>query len=222
MLRNHAQKITAAIIIPVLAFFTPFSTRRTHVLLGILKAIFMSYSSYLNTQDPQIQQAILDFYLKKADRFRAYFPEGEELSGSLTGSRSDFLALEEVSVQPWSGMVDSIVVEGTLTPAAIALIRERGKLDEDSCPHPLQLWFYELINDTEVLLRIADFSVWTLYATLDELQSLEKLKIPVSEWQEIFSEPEEGVTPLPMLESLQELVIQAAKELEFKLRAGGL
>ncbi|MEH2449664.1 MAG: hypothetical protein V7K18_28900 [Nostoc sp.] len=182
----------------------------------------MSYSSYLNTQDPQIQQAILDFYLKKADRFRAYFPEGEELSGSLTGSRSDFLALEEVSVQPWSGMVDSIVVEGTLTPAAIALIRERGKLDEDSCPHPLQLWFYELINDTEVLLRIADFSVWTLYATLDELQSLEKLKIPVSEWQEIFSEPEEGVTPLPMLESLQELVIQAAKELEFKLRAGGL
>ncbi|WP_375511186.1 hypothetical protein [uncultured Nostoc sp.] len=127
-----------------------------------------------------------------------------------------------MSVQPWSGMVGCIVVEGTLTPAAIALIRERGKLDEDSCPHPLQLWFYELINDTEVLLRIADFSVWTGFATLDELQSLEKEKIPVREWHEISFEPEEGVTSLPMLESLQELLIQAVKELEFKLRAGGL
>ncbi|MEH2290671.1 hypothetical protein [Nostoc sp.] len=173
----------------------------------------MSYSSNLHTEDPQIQQAILDFYLKKADRFRAYFSEGEELSGGLSGSRSDFLALEEVSVQPWSGMVDSIVVEGTLTPAAIALIRERGKLDEDSCPHPLQLWFYELINDTEVLLRIADFSVWTLYGTLDEIQSLEKEKIPV-EWEEIPSEPEEGVTPLPlpMTESFLEQFTQGLKE----------
>ncbi|AUB41960.1 hypothetical protein COO91_08053 [Nostoc flagelliforme CCNUN1] len=90
----------------------------------------MSRSSFLVTQNtPQIQQGILDFYLKKADRFRAYFPVGEDLSGS----RPDFLALEEVSVQPWSGMGGCIVVEGTLTPAARALIRERGKFEEDGC-----------------------------------------------------------------------------------------
>ena len=168
----------------------------------------MSRSSFLVTQNtPQIQQGILDFYLKKADRFRAYFPGGEELSGS----RPDFLALEEVSVQPWSGMVGCIVVEGTLTSAA-TLIRERGKFEEDGCYHPLQLWSYELINDTEVLLRIADFSVWTVFATLDELQSLEKQKIPVSEWQEISFEPEEGVTPRPIDEAGLEQFIQAIKE----------
>ncbi|MEH2333276.1 hypothetical protein [Nostoc sp.] len=115
----------------------------------------MSRSSFLVTQNTvQIQQGILDFYLKKADRFRAYFPGWQELSGN----RPDFLALEEVSVQPWSGMVGCIVVEGTLTPAARALIRERGKFEEDGCyDFYEQLWSYELINDTEVLLRIADF-----------------------------------------------------------------
>ncbi|MEH1839541.1 MAG: hypothetical protein V7L20_12395 [Nostoc sp.] len=173
----------------------------------------MSRSSFLVTQNtPQIQQGILDFYLKKADRFRAYFPGGEELSGS----RPDFLALEEVSVQPWSGMVGCIVVEGTLTPAARALIRERGKFEEDGCYNPLeQLWSYELVNDTEVLVRIEDFSVWMVFATLDELQSLEKQKIPVSEWQEISFEPEEGVTPLPMDKTDLEQVTQAIKEAFF-------
>lgn len=166
----------------------------------------MSRSRFLVTQKtPQIQQGILDFYLKKADMFRAYFPGGEELSGS----RPDFLSLEEVSVQPWSGMMGCIVVEGALTSAAKALIRERGKFDEDGCYHPLQLWSYELVNETEVLLRIEDFSVWLVFATLDELQSLEKQKIFVSQWQEISFEPEEGVTPLPMDESDLEQITQA-------------
>ena len=173
---------------------------------------FMSRSSFLVTQHtPQIEQSILDFYLKKADRFRAYFPGGEELSGS----RPDFLALEGVSVQPWSGMVGCIVAEGTLTPAARALIRERGKLEEDGCYHPLELWSYELVNGSEVLLQIEDSSVWILFATTMELQSLEKQKIPVSEWQEISLEPEEGVTPLPMDESELEQITQAIKEAFF-------
>lgn len=172
----------------------------------------MSRSSFLVTQDtPQIQQGILDFYLKKADRFRAYFPGGEELSGS----RPDFLALEGVSVQPWSGMVGCIVVEGTLTPAARALIRERGKFEEDGCYHPLQLWSYELVNETEVLLRIEDFSVWMVFATLNELQSLEKQKIPVSEWREISLEPEVGGMPLTLDTSQLEQLTQAIKEAFF-------
>lgn len=172
----------------------------------------MSRSSFLVTQDTlQIQQGILDFYLKKADRFRTYFPGGEELSGS----RPDFLALEGVSVQPWSGMVGCIVVEGTLTPAARALIRERGKFAEDGCYHPLQLWSYELVNETEVLLRIEDFSVWMVFATLAELQSLEEQKVPVSQWQQISLEPEVGVTPLPMDTSDLEQITQAIKEAFF-------
>ncbi|MBD6620823.1 hypothetical protein FNW02_35000 [Komarekiella sp. 'clone 1'] len=171
----------------------------------------MSRSSFLASGTPQIQQSILDFYLQKADRFRAYFPGGEELSGS----RPDFLALEGVSVQPWSGMMGCIVVEGTLTPAAKALIRERGNFDEDGCYHSLQLWSYELVNETEVLLRIEDFSVWIVFATLDELQSLEKQKLPVSEWQEISLESEEGVTPLPMDASDLKQTAQAIKEVFF-------
>lgn len=170
----------------------------------------MSRSSFLVNSTPQIQQGILDFYLKEADRFRAYFPGGEELSGS----RTDFLALEGVSVQPWSGMVGCIVVEGTLTPTARALIRERGNLEDRGC-NSLQLWSYELVNETEVLLRITDFSVWMVFATLDELQSLEEQKIPISEWQEVSLEPEEGVTPLPMGESDLEQLTQAIKEAFF-------
>ncbi|MDZ8067645.1 MAG: hypothetical protein RMY64_18830 [Nostoc sp. DedQUE08] len=50
-----------------------------------------------------------------------------------------------------------------------------------------------------------------VFATLDELQSLEKQKIPVSEWQEISFEPEEGVTPLPMDENDLEQITQAIK-----------
>lgn len=171
----------------------------------------MSRSSFLVNDTPQIQQSILDFYLKKADRFRAYFPGGEELSGS----RADFLELEGVTVQPWSGMVGCTVVEGTLTPAARALIRERGNVEEDGCYHPLQLWSYELVNETEVLLQITDFSVWIVFATLDELQSLEKQKIPIREWQEISLEPEEGVTPLPMNKSDLEQITQAIKAVFF-------
>lgn len=171
----------------------------------------MSRSSFLVKHTPQIQQGILDFYLQKADRFRAYFPGGEELSGS----RPDFLALEGVTVQPWSGMVGCIVVEGTLTPAARALIRERGNFEEDGCYHPLQLWSYELVNETEVLLRIEDFSVWIVFATLDELQSLETQKIPISEWQEISFAPEEGVTPLPIDASDLGQITQAIKEVFF-------
>ncbi|MBW4689358.1 MAG: hypothetical protein KME40_30770 [Komarekiella atlantica HA4396-MV6] len=171
----------------------------------------MSRSSFLVQGTPQIQQSILDFYLRKANRFRAYFPGGEELSGS----RPDFLALEGVSVQPWSGMAGCIVVDGTLTPAAKALIRERGNFDEEGHYHPLQLWSYELVNETEVLLRIEDFSVWIVSATLDELQSLEKQKLPVSKWQEISLESEEGVTPLPMDESDLEQTAQAIQEVFF-------
>lgn len=168
----------------------------------------MTRSSFLVNSTPQIQQSVLDFYLQKADRFRAYFPEGEELSGS----RPDFLALEEVSVQPWSGMAGCIVVEGTLTPAAKNLIQERGKFDEEGYYHSLQLWSYELISEAEVLLRITDFSVWIVFASLDERQSLENQRIPVSEWQEISPEPEEGVTPLPIEASDLEQIAQAMKD----------
>lgn len=168
----------------------------------------MSRTSFLIKSTPQVYQSILNFYLQQADSFRAYFPGGEELSGS----RPDFLALEEVSVQPWSGMVGCIVVEGTLTPAAKALIRERGLLDEDGCYHPLQLWSYELVKETEVLLRSEDFSVWIVFPTLDELKSLEKQGIPVSEWQEISLELEEGVMLLPIDESDLGQITQAIKQ----------
>ena len=176
----------------------------------------MSRTGFLVKHTPQVHQSILDFYLQKANNFRAYFPAGQELSSS----RPDFLALEGVSAQPWSGMVGCIVVEGTLTPAARALIQERGKnsdgnCDEDSYYHPLRLWSYELINETEVLLQIADFSVWRVFASLDEVQSLEKQKIPVSEWQEFSLEPEVGVTPLPMDTSDLEQITQAIKEAFF-------
>ncbi|MFN6498075.1 MAG: hypothetical protein RMX65_013845 [Nostoc sp. DedQUE01] len=171
----------------------------------------MSRSSFLVKHTPQIQQSILDFYLQKADRFRAYFPGGEELSGS----RPDFLALKGVSVQPWSGIAGCIVVEGTLTPAAKALIRERGNFDEEGHYHPLQLWSYELVHETEVLLRIEDFSVWLVFATLDERQSLEKQNIPIREWQEISPESEAGVTLLPMDESDLEQTAQVIQEVFF-------
>lgn len=154
----------------------------------------MSRSSFLAKGTPEIQQSILDFYLQKADRFRAYFPGGEELSGS----RPDFLALEEISVQAWSGMAGCLVVEGTLTPAARTLIQERGNFDEYGSYHPLQLWSYELISEAEVLLRIEDFSVWMVFATPEERQILETRQIPIGEWQEIPPESAEGVTPLPI------------------------
>ncbi len=168
----------------------------------------MSRTGFLVKHTPQVHQSILDFYLQKANSFRAYFPAGEELSGS----RPDFLALEGVSAQPWSGMVGCIVVEGTLTPAARALIQERGNFDEDGCYHPLQLWSYELANETVVLLRVGDFSVWTVFATLSELKSLEKQKIPISEWQEFSLEPEQGVTLLPIDESDLGQITQAIEE----------
>ncbi|WP_229458329.1 hypothetical protein [Nostoc sp. CHAB 5715] len=79
----------------------------------------------------------------------------------------------------------------------------------------MELWSYELVNDIEVLLRIEDFSVWMVFATLSELQSLEKQNIPVSQWQEISFEPEEGVTPLPMDETDREQITQAIKEAFF-------
>ncbi|MEH2333277.1 hypothetical protein [Nostoc sp.] len=41
---------------------------------------------------------------------------------------------------------------------------------------------------------------------------MEKLNIPVSEWQEISFEPEEGVTPLPMNESHLEQIVEGLKE----------
>lgn len=172
----------------------------------------MSRSNFLVTQNaPQIKQSILNFYLEKADRFRAYFPGGEELSGS----RPDFLAIEGVSVQPWSGMAGCMVVEGTLTPAARALIQERGTVDEEGYYHHLRLWSYELIKETEVLLRITNFSVWTVFATPDELQSLEKQKIPVNEWQEFSFEPQKGITPLPISASDLGQVTQAMEEAFF-------
>jgi hypothetical protein len=174
----------------------------------------MARSSFLVNDTPQIQQSILSFYLKTADRFRAYFPGGEELSGS----RTDFLALEGVSVQSWSGMAGCIVVEATLTPPAKTLIRERGNVDENGYSHPKQLWSYELVKEAEVLLRIEDFSVWMVFATPDELKSLEKQKILISEWQEISLEPEEGVTPLSMDESDLGSVTEAIKEAFFQKR----
>jgi hypothetical protein len=186
--------------------FNPSATLHHYFL-----ALSMSRSKFLINNTPEIQQVLLDFYLEKADKFRAYFPGGEELSGS----RPDFLALEGVSVQPWSGMLGCIVVEGALTPAARALIQDRGKLDEDGYNHPQHLWQYELVNEAEVLLQIADFSVWIVFATLNELQSLEEQKIPISEWQEISLEPEAGVMPLPMTESDLEVFTQAIEEAFF-------
>lgn len=142
----------------------------------------MSRSCFLISQSTLgILQGILDFYLEKSNKFRAYFPEGEELGGS----KKDFLALDEVSAQPWAGMAHSICVEGSLTPQAKALILERGLLDEDGCFHPLRLWSYELVTEDEVLLRVEDFSLWFIFATSRELQSLEKNGIPVNEWQEV-------------------------------------
>lgn len=152
----------------------------------------MTRSAFLTNHTPQVQQDILDFYLQKADQFRAYFPGGEDLSGS----RPDFLALEGVIVQPWSGMAGCMVATGTLTPAAKALIRERGNLDEDGSYHPLRLWSYELVSEAEVLVRVEDFSVWIIFATPDERQILEKQKISVGEWQDISFAPKEDVTPL--------------------------
>ena len=108
-----------------------------------------------------------------------------------------------------------IVVEGILTPAARALIRERGNFQEDGSYHPLQLWSYELVNETEVLLRSEDFSVWMVFATLEERQSLEEQKISTNEWQEVSLEHEEGVTPLPINESDLEQITQASKEAFF-------
>ena len=166
----------------------------------------MARLGFLVTQDkPETKQCILDFYLEKANTFRAYFPGGEELSGS----RPDFLALEGVSAQPWSGMMGCIVVEDALSPAAIALIRERGNFQEDGSYHPLQLWSYELVDNSEVLLRIADFSVWLVFATPDELQSLEQQGILVNNWQELNLKSEEGVTPLPMDEAALKQLVQA-------------
>lgn len=142
----------------------------------------MSHSCFLISQStPGILQGILDFYLEKSNKFRVYFPEGEELGGS----KKDFLVLDEVSAQPWAGMADSICVEGSLTPQAKALIVERGLFDEDRCFHPLRLWRYELVSEDDVLLRVEDFSLWFVFATSSELQSLEKNGIPVNEWQEI-------------------------------------
>ncbi|MCC5626309.1 hypothetical protein LC574_35700 [Nostoc sp. CHAB 5715] len=44
---------------------------------------------------------------------------------------------------------------------------------------------------------------------------MEKQNIPVSQWQEISFEPEEGVTPLPMDETDREQITQAIKEAFF-------
>lgn len=180
-----------------------------HQLLRLL----MSRSKFLLVNDtPQIQQIILDFYLEKADKFRAYFPGEDEF---LSGSRPDFLALERVSVQPWSGMLGCIVVEGALTPAARALIQERGKLDKDGYEPSRRLWQYELVKEAEVLLQIADFSVWIACATPDELQSLEKQKIHISAWQEFSLEPEGEETVLQFDESDLETFTQAIGEAFF-------
>ncbi|KAB8316579.1 hypothetical protein SD81_025745 [Tolypothrix campylonemoides VB511288] len=142
----------------------------------------MSRSCFFITQStPGILQGIFDFYLEKSNKFRAYFPEGEVLGGS----KKDFLALDEVSAQPWAGMAHCICVEGSLTPQAKALILERGLPDEDGYFHPLRLWTYELVTEDEVLLQVHDFSVWCVFATSSELQSLEKNGIPVNEWQEV-------------------------------------
>ena len=114
-------------------------------------------------------------------------------------------------------MVGCIIVEGPLTPAARALIQERGKnsdgdCDEDSYYHPLRLWSYELVDETEVLLQITDFSVWRVFASIDEVQSLEKQKIPISEWQEASFELQEGETILRMNEGELEQLTQAIEK----------
>lgn len=165
---------------------------------------------YVGNITPQIQQAILDFYLKKANRFRAYFvPGGEDFFGA---SEPDFLALEGVSAQPWSGMKDSIIVEGSLTPAAKVLIAERGHDDENGRRHDLQLWSYELFSETERVLYVGDFRDWLVYATPDEIQSLEEQKIPTSEWVKNSSKHQEGVVVKAIEISDLEQLTQAIKD----------
>jgi hypothetical protein len=108
---------------------------------------------YLGAVPDDQWRALLTEHLDRADEFRVHMPDGE---GSLSGGRSEFLALPGVVVRPWTGMRDAIEISGPLTPAVRDLfMRLEQSIDLFDPEH--KLWDYELVQDGTVVLSIGDY-----------------------------------------------------------------
>lgn len=143
---------------------------------------------YLVTVKPNESVApLIGLCLARASSFRAYFPEG----GELGGGKQLFAGVPEATITLWDGMANCSCVEAPLSPAARALMAEWVLPTRDQ----RTLWQYELLQNSRIILRVQDFSVYMVRVSETELISFSKHGIDTSLWEPITFHAQPGVEP---------------------------
>lgn len=132
---------------------------------------------------------IFRFYLERADQFRAYFPEDDELNHW----QDNFFALPHVSVGEWEGMKGCKVVHGPLGTRARETFLHVHNPEDGRYP-----WQYELYRNTELLLRTEDFTLCHIFATQEEIQALSREGVDIHLFEPYRSEDEHGPDEQPI------------------------
>ncbi|TGB03662.1 hypothetical protein [Halobacillus salinus] len=115
---------------------------------------------------------VFEYAIDHSTSFSIVFPEGEpdDENPLLTG-KSDFLRLEEVTVNTWDGMADSIIVSGRLCNEALNTFRKY--MTPSFSNEGALLWHFDLFNEMNPVMSISDFHVCILH--LDQ-QALDVMK----------------------------------------------
>jgi hypothetical protein len=109
--------------------------------------------TYLGPVPDAEWRRLLTEHLDRADEFRVHMPDGE---GPLSYGRTEFRALPDVQVRPWSGMRDAIEIAGPMSAAAKDLFL-RVEVSIESFDPGRKLWDYALVENGTVTLSIGDF-----------------------------------------------------------------
>lgn len=114
--------------------------------------------------------------MNHCNRFEIIYTEDElEEENRFILGKKEFQNLSNVTINTWSGMINSIIISGDLTPEAKKIFFEytspsyQGGVNE--------LWYYKIYKDDILYMNLEDFSVCLLMNHQDVLDLLEQIGV---------------------------------------------
>jgi len=130
--------------------------------------------------------AFLSLCLNRATSARLYFPDEPELGRG----KQVFCSMPRATVSKWNGMDKCVMASFPLDPIAMELLRPWLDSNEER----QSLWKYDFLSGDELFLRVEDFGVCLVLASLSDLKEFESRGLDTRLWESVSLTGEPGLT----------------------------